>query len=90
MTGLGWKEKEREYVAGCYRKLIAGWRSLAARWPHKPQAGGSNPPPVTEENTMTWIDTDPVDLMPGYASGRQVDCRFTERDSISLPGAKEE
>lgn len=40
---------------------------------------------------MTWIDSqDPDDRMPGYASGRQVDCLSTERDSISLPGAKEE
>lgn len=39
---------------------------------------------------MTWIDTDPVDLMPCCASGIQVDCLSIERGSIPLQGAKEE
>ena len=27
---------------------IAEWSSLAARWPHKPKVGGSNPPSATK------------------------------------------
>ena len=31
--------------------VVAGWESLAIRWPHTPKTGGSNPPPATRTST---------------------------------------
>lgn len=31
-----------------HQQIIAGWRSLAARWAHNPKAVGSNPTPATK------------------------------------------
>lgn len=37
-----------------YAGPVAGWRSLAARRPHKPQVAGSNPAPATIACRLAW------------------------------------